>query len=212
MSAAAGPYSVKSLSEATWPDFEAFFTGGNGWDFCWCMALQRGKPSAVRARTRAEQAAINRADKHGLLLAGRAHGVLVYSGGRPIGWCQYGPRDELPALDRSRGRFARPDLGLPPEDWRITCFVVAKTHRRRGVATVALGAALDAIADHGGGVVEAYPLDPATSGTWGPGTRVDYGHFGTVSMFEARGFTRVGWLRPSNAIMRRTVPPPAGAT
>jgi hypothetical protein len=55
--------------------------------------------------------------------------------------------------------------------------------------------------------VEAYPLDPATAAGWGPGTRTDYGHFGTVSMFEAQGFTRVGWLRQSNAIMRRTIRP-----
>lgn len=194
------------LGSGTWPDFEYLFSQGNGWDSCWCTVMQRSRPG-VRCSTRAEVVAVNRRDKWEWLNAGRAHGVLVYAtDGMPIGWCQYGPPAELEALDRSRGRFAKPsDLDLPPEDWRITCFVVAKKYRRQGVATTALHAALEAIRAAGGGIVEAYPLDPATADGWGPGTRSDYGHLGTVSMFEAEGFTRVGWLRQSNAIMRRTL-------
>ncbi len=206
MSIGTPKYPTRSLTVDAWPDFEWLFTQGNGWDFCSCMALQRDWPLRPRCRTRAEQSAVNRRAKHDLLRQGRAHGVLVYADDEPIGWCQYGTRDELPVLDRPRGRFAKPrNDDLPAEDWRITCFVVAKPYRRQGVATAALRAAVDAIRGHGGGIVEAYPLDPATSAGWGPGTRVDYGHFGTVSMFEAASFTRVGWLRQSNAIMRRTV-------
>jgi GNAT superfamily N-acetyltransferase len=206
MSSQTTSFRTKLLSARTWPDFERLFSGGNGWDFCWCMAMQRDRPTGVKCETRAEQGALNHEQKRDLLRAHRAHGVLVYADGEPVGWCQYGPPSELPVLDRPRGRFAKPrDTGLPPEDWRITCFVVAKKWRRKGVATTALRAALAAIGRRGGGIVEAYPLDPATADTWGPGTRVDYGHFGTVSMFEAAGFTRVGWLKPSNAIMRRTL-------
>ncbi|MDQ3715818.1 MAG: GNAT family N-acetyltransferase [Actinomycetota bacterium] len=208
MSARASSFSTKNLTKKTWPDFETLFTQGNGWDFCWCVALQRDRPLTTGCRTRAEQSVVNQRAKRNLLLKGLAHGVLVYADGEPIGWCEYGPKDELPVLDRPRGRFAKPATGgLPDEDWRITCFVVAKKYRRQGVATVALQAAIASIRDHGGGVVEAYPLDPATSDRWGPGTRADYGHFGTVSMFEAEGFARVGWLRQSNAIMRKTVRP-----
>src|SRR5688572_657091 len=119
------------------------------------MALQRDRPLGARCETRAEQAALNHREKAALLRAHRAHGVLVYADGVPVGWCQYGRRDELPALDRRRGRFAKPrDTGLPAEDWRITCFVVAKKWRRRGVATTALRAALAAIRRRGGGIVE----------------------------------------------------------
>jgi GNAT superfamily N-acetyltransferase len=201
-------YATRTLTTQTWPDFVTLFTQGNGWDFCWCLALQRDRSATPRCRTRAEQSLVNRQAKQELLRAGRAHGVLVYAEGTPVGWCQYGPKDELPVLDRPRGRFAKPAVDhLPEEDWRITCFVVAKKHRRQGVATTALKAAIAAIRSQGGGIIEAYPLDPATSAEWGPGTRGEYGHFGTVSMFTAEGFTRVGWLRPSNAIVRRTVRP-----
>jgi GNAT superfamily N-acetyltransferase len=42
--------------------------------------------------------------------------------------------------------------------WRITCFVTSKKHRRRGVAGAALRAALEAIREKGGGLVEGYPV------------------------------------------------------
>ena len=45
-------------------------------------------------------------------------------------------------------------VALP--DYRITCIFVDRTHRRKGVAEVALGGALGLIAAAGGGVVEAY--------------------------------------------------------
>lgn len=206
VSATATSYRNRVLTAETWPDFEHLFTQGNGWDFCWCTVMQRDGPSAG-CHTRAERVAVNRRDKHEWFATGRAHGVLIYADDdTPIGWCQYGPPDELRALDRTRGRFAKPpDLDLPAENWRITCFVVAKKHRRQRVATAALRAAIEAIRAVGGGIIEAYPLDPATANGWGPGTRVNYGHLGMVSMFEAEGFKRVGRLWQSNAIMRRTV-------
>jgi ribosomal protein S18 acetylase RimI-like enzyme len=46
----------------------------------------------------------------------------------------------------------------PRAHWRITCFVTRKDHRRRGVATIALAAALNAIAARGGGWIEAAPI------------------------------------------------------
>lgn len=44
-------------------------------------------------------------------------------------------------------------------DWRITCFFVARTHRRAGVASVALAGALREIEWLGGGTVESHPED-----------------------------------------------------
>ena len=42
-------------------------------------------------------------------------------------------------------------------DWRIGCIFTGSGHRRSGVARATLGAALAAIRDAGGGLVEAYP-------------------------------------------------------
>jgi len=85
-------YRTEELSERTWPDFEKLFSGGGGWDFCWCMAHQRG-PHASRQefRTRAEVGVQNHQLKRKLVQQGQAHGVLVYADDEPVGWCHYDP-------------------------------------------------------------------------------------------------------------------------
>jgi ribosomal protein S18 acetylase RimI-like enzyme len=85
--------------------------------------------------------------------------------------------------------------------WRITCFVVDKNHRKSGVATVALRAALESIRNHGGGLVEAIPVSRTDQG---PG----YMYTGTVSMFEKAGFKTIGPFgagRTTTVLMRRTI-------
>lgn len=193
----AASYETKELSAATWPDFERLFSRGNGWDHCWCVAFQLcNRP---RSRTRAEAGVRNRRYKQALLEQGQAHGILVYSGGEPVGWCQYGPRSELPVST---------DPDSAGTGWRVTCFVVDRRYRRRGIAGLALRAALDSIRRRGGGVVEAQPIAAWTYGPAGTDHPVwiddvgavapAHGSFGnvstsgTVSMFEKEGFHAVG--------------------
>jgi ribosomal protein S18 acetylase RimI-like enzyme len=143
----------------TWPDFVRLFSQGSGWDFCQCMHFHRPRslPKEQRLRTRAERGARNRRQKRALVEQGRAHGILVYAKGKPVGWCQYGRREELPRIDNKRVYE-----GLAPDEtqrlWRITCFAVLKPYRKRGVASAALHAALESIRHRGGGLVEAYPI------------------------------------------------------
>ena len=59
------------------------------------------------------------------------------------GWCQFGPTDELPRTKHAKAH--REGLGALP-DRRITCFFVDRTARRAGVASTALGGALEEIA------------------------------------------------------------------
>lgn len=93
--------------------------------------------------------------------------------------------------------FARTDERF----WRITCFVVDKKHRGRGVASLGLEAALEAIRRKGGGVVEAYPVQKTDQGS-------NYLYSGTVSMFKRAGFKMIGPLgtgRNSTVVMQRTI-------
>ncbi len=153
-------YTTKELSKKTWPDFERLFSQKNGWDFCWCMHFHRPRslPKSQSLHSRAERGVRNRREKRELVEKGCSHGILVYAKGEPIGWCQYGPKEELPRFDNSRNyrglALERGKVNL----WRITCFVVDKKYRKRGVASVALKAALEAIRNKGGGLVEAFPL------------------------------------------------------
>jgi ribosomal protein S18 acetylase RimI-like enzyme len=144
---------------------------------------------------------MNRQQKERLVKNGRAHGVIVYANRESVGWCQYGPREELPRMDNARNY-----RNLAPKDekerlWRITCFVVDKNYRKSGVASTALEAALESIRKKGGGLVEAIPVRETDQG---PG----YMYTGTVSMFEKMGFKVVGPFgtgRTSTVVMRRTI-------
>ncbi len=195
---------TRELSEKTWPDLERLFSKpgiGDAW-WCWCTFHHTDSFTAEStARIRAERASMNRERKKELVEKGKAHGVIVYAeDGEPVGWSQYGPREELPRMDHSRSY-----RGISPRSegsiWRITCFVVDKKYRRRGVATAALRAVLESIKNEGGGVVEAYPVSKTDQG---PG----YMYAGRSSMFEKAGFKKVAHLgtgRTQTVLMRRKV-------
>lgn len=158
-------------------------------------------PENQQPRTRAERAVRNHRQKAKLVERGRAHGILVYAKGEPIGWCQYGPRDELSRIDNTQ-KYRK----LASEDdkdrlWRITCFVVDKQYRKLGVASAGLRAALEAIRKKGGGLVEAYPVSKTDQGA-------NYLYSGTVAMFERAGFKIVAPLgegRTTTVVMRRII-------
>ena len=203
--APASAYTTRELSLKTWPDFVRLFSQGSGWDFCQCMHFHRPRslPKEQWLRTRAERGARNRRQKRALVEHGCTHGILVYAKGEPVGWCQYGLREELPRIDNKRAY-----KGLAPDKvqklWRITCFAVLRPHRQRGVASTALGAALESIRRKGGGLVEAYPITRWLSGTFG-----NESTHGTRSMFVKAGFKPVapfgGTRFSSHVLMRRTI-------
>ena len=191
----------RELTPETWSDFERLFRGPGGNDQCWCMYYRREqsaeKEIAAYGVKRSGFHEHNRRRLQGLVDAGRAHGILAYSGDEAVGSCAYGRKEEFPKIDRGR---AYRKLQPPPEGaWRIVCFVVAVGHRRKGVAAAALRAALESIRSQGGGPVEAYPV---TGPRWGAGSL----WFGTVHMFEREGFRKVTPLGTS-VLMRKVVRP-----
>ena len=146
---------------------------------------------------RGRTAAQNRSEKQCRVREGRAHAALVYDGPACVGWCQFGPTDELPRIKHRRAYLA--DLGALP-DWRITCFFVDRKYRRRGVASTALGGALTEIARRGGGTVESYPEDSE-----GRSVSSSFLHNGTVSMFESHGFERTRRLGKHHWVLSKVV-------
>jgi len=76
----------------------------------------------------------------------------------------------------------------------VTCFVIRKGFRRRGIATALAQAAVDFARRRGARALEAYPMTTTQA------LLVD--HVGTHGMFVDAGFSEVG--RPSirRAVMR----------
>lgn len=185
--------SVKALDASTWPQFAELVERNNGvWGGCWCMGFH---PEGVgRTKTVAQ----NRSEKEGRVREGTAHAALVFDGETCVGWCQFGPADELPRI--KYGRVYRKGLAQPP-DWRITCFFVDKSHRRQGVAAAALDGALAEIARLGGGTVESHPETVA-----GRTVSSSFLFSATVELFERAGFARTRPLGKHAWLVTKVVP------
>jgi ribosomal protein S18 acetylase RimI-like enzyme len=128
---------------------------------------------------------------------GRVPGLLGYCGGEPVGWVSVAPRRDFGRVLRSRN--LKPAPGDPAGDvWSIVCFWIPRKHRRRGVSTELLDAAVAYAADRGAGTVEAYPIDTR-------GDRVSSAEVftGTLEMFERAGFTEVRRRADKRPIVQR---------
>ena len=185
-------YTTKMLSEKTWPAF-AKLVEDNGGIFggCWCIAFHLD-PKGPKTQCKPY-----RDTKEKLVREGRAQAAMVFEGENALGWCQFGRTPELPNIKNRKNYEAGLDK-LP--DWRLPCFFVGKGYRKRGVAKLALRAALEEIAKLGGGTVEAYPYD-----TDAVPTSSSFLHGGTVRMFLDAGFKQVRPIGKSQWVVRKTI-------
>ena len=193
-------YTTKELSEKTWPDFEQLFEThpGPGAYPCWCMYNHwcGSLDKADKLDSSVQRTLRNHREKRALVETGASHGILIYCQGQPVGWCQYGAAEELPRIESNpRYRMLVREAGTT-RLWRITCFVTHRKYRHRGIARRALKAALEAIQNRGGGMVEAYPIR-----RWGA-----YAEYrGTLSMFKTEGFKIVAPIGRNNVLVRRAI-------
>jgi GNAT superfamily N-acetyltransferase len=133
-----------------------------------------------------------------LSIEGRAHAALAFDDDVAVAWCEHGTPQELPNIYHRKEYEAGLDQ-LP--DYRLTCVFVDKSYRHRGVAGVALGGALDLIAQAGGGVVEAYPQD-----TDGQQVSASFLYNGTRRLFEQAGFSYDRRKGKYHCVMSKAVP------
>ena len=136
--------------------------------------------------------------KHLRVCEGRAHAAMVFDGECAVGWCQYGPASELRPQNKFKRKYEPGVVVIP--DWKITCFFVDKAYRGRGVSTLALAGALEAIAAAGGGLVEAYPEN--LDGRKVPGVFI---YLGTSPMFERHGFVKERQVAMHHWVMTKRV-------
>jgi GNAT superfamily N-acetyltransferase len=186
-------YTTKHLSPDTWDDFAALVEANNGvWGGCWCIGFH---PEGI---TKESTAAVNREAKRAHVDNRTVHQVLVYLDGSCVGWIQYGPPAEVATIKNPKA-YEKDLVEVP--DWRIGCVFTGSPHRREGVARAGLAAALTAIGEAGGGIVEAYPEQLEGRGP----QRGAYLHTGPESLFEEFGFVRDRRIAKWRWVMRKTV-------
>jgi GNAT superfamily N-acetyltransferase len=179
----------KPVTLEEWPDMQELF-GPNGADGgCWCMWWRIRRADFDRSHGET-----NRRAMEAIIRSGEVPGLLAYLDGEPIGWCSVAPREAFPVLDRSPTLKRVDDQPV----WSIVCFFVGRKHRRCGLEALLIEAAVDFAGSRGGRIVEAYPVDPATS-TFDAGSAFT----GTIETFRRLGFREVVRRSKRRAVLRR---------
>ena len=143
----------------------------------------------------------NKRAMHALVRSGRIPGLLAYLGDEPIGWCSIGPREDFPALQRSRSRAPVDDQPV----WSITCVYVARSHRRQHLSSRLIEAAAAFARSQGARIVEGYPVPPK------PGVAsTGYAFSGFIAAFAEAGFHECARRSPTRPIVRRHLGREAG--
>ena len=118
----------------------------------------------------------------------------------PVGWVAVEPRTEYPRL------LGLPTVwkGRPDEDkqddsvWAVTCFVVRKGYRRRGITYALAAAAVGYARANGARALEGYAMltQPGREITWGEL------HVGARQVFAEAGLAEVSRPSVRRAVMR----------
>ncbi len=172
------------LTAARWDDLEALFGPRGASGGCWCMWFR-----IPRSEFREQKGEGNRRAFRRIVASGRVPGILAYEGSAPVGWCAVEPREAYPAIAKRSPEADRPV-------WSVTCFYVARSHRRKGVTTALLRTAKAHVKKRGGKLLEGYPVLPRSA----PSTAFAYP--GYLSAFEQAGFRECARHSPTRPIVR----------
>ncbi|GAA1515245.1 GNAT superfamily N-acetyltransferase [Agromyces terreus] len=195
--AAASPLELRVLpaQQVPFADIETVFGTRGDPAGCWCQWYKipgsdwRESPAELAARLRTQ-----------IQTSDRGPGLVAYDGETPVGWCAVEPRPALPRLQRKRivaNGSDEPDFD-DDSVWAVSCFVVRRAHRRRGVGAALAEAAVVYAREQGARVLEAYAVDPSARAKPPAADLFP----GTVTMFERAGFVEVSRPTPSRAVMQ----------
>ena len=184
---------VRPATPDRWSDLvTAFGRRGEDPSWCWCRRFLQGSEPAGDNRE-----ALWQEIAHAVV----PPGLIAYVEDQPVGWTRVGPRSDFPGVSGNRA-LARV-LTDDPGTWWVTCFAVDSRHRRFGVGSALLKAAVVFAREHGATAVEGHPVDVAALSASRVGGSAVF--TGTVAMFSAAGFTEVVRTYPTRPVMRRLV-------
>jgi len=153
-------FGANSICRGCWCMHWRVEKGGKSWQACW------GEP--------------NRRAFLKLLKQGRVQGALAFAEDKPVGWCNFGPREDFPRLKRSRVLA----YTAAPETWSVNCFFIVAGWRKRGIAGALLTSAAKTAFERGARVLEAYPTPQKP----GQNLVAPFAWTGTRALFAKAGF------------------------
>ncbi|WP_328415943.1 GNAT family N-acetyltransferase [Micromonospora sp. NBC_00389] len=189
---------IVPANEASWDDLQEILGSADagrcqcqwfkvpGW--LWRASTPEGRVASFR-----EQTSCGEPD------APTTSGLVAYLDDHPAGWVAVEPRTAYPKLRNQRvpwlGRDEdRDDDGV----WAVTCLVVRKGFRGRGLTYPLARAAVDFARERGARSLAAYPMlaEAGKQITWGEA------HVGVRQIFEDAGFKEVSHPTLRRVVMR----------
>ena len=183
---------IRPLAPDLREDFLRFFEGeafadNPKWKSCYCQFLYVDHSKVTWSARTLEQ---NRESACDRIACSRMQGLLAYRNGQVVGWCNAAPR----ALLDSFADEPDPDADRLGQ---ITCFVVARDHRRSGFARALLDAACVSLREQGLSLAEANPSRGAATDA--------ANHYGPLSLYLSAGFTVVREREDGLCVVRRSL-------
>ena len=190
---------VVPANQASWADLEAVF-GDRDSGRCNCQRFKTRGWFWEQATDEQRRASLRDQANCDDPEATSTTGLVAYLRDVPVGWVAVEPRTEYPRL------LGLPTVwkGRPGEDkqddsvWSVTCFVVRKGYRKRGITYALAAAAVDYAQANGARALEGYAMltQPGKEITWGEL------HVGARQVFAEAGFTEVSRPSVRRAVMR----------
>lgn len=176
------------VTKSRWPDFETLFGEKGACGGCWCMLWRLRRKEFEQLKGEGNRRAMKT-----IIESGQKPGLLAYAGKQPVAWCSVAPREQFPALERSRILKKIDDEPV----WSISCFFIHKNYRKQGLGVRILEAVIQYVKKQGGQIIEGYPVEPRNDRTadvfvW----------TGLASFFRKAGFTECARRSDTRPIMR----------
>jgi len=147
----------------------------------------------TRKEFEAQKGEGNRRAMQRIVKSGEIPGLLAYCGKQPVAWCAVAPRENYPALERSRILKKIDDEPV----WSISCFFIHKDYRKQGLSVRILEAVTAYVRKQGGKIVEGYPVEPKKGKTADA-----FAWTGPASFFGKAGFVECARRSETRPIMR----------
>lgn len=190
---------VVPANEAAWGEILAVFGTADYAARCHCQRLKvqgwiwRDSTQEQRTAMLRAQTACGRPD------AATTSGLVAYVDDDPAGWVAVEPRTAYPKLRTSRIPWRGRSEDKDDHDvWAVTCFVVRKGYRGRGLTYHLAAATVDYARTGGARAIEAYPMvtQPGKEVTWGEL------NVGARQVFDEAGFREVTHPTTRRVVMR----------
>lgn len=186
-------HTIQKATAARWDDVTRVMGANGAYGGCWRSFWRLTNQEALVTSAEDNRAALQR-----LVCSDAPAGLLLYEDAEPAGWCSVAPHAAFPRLWHTKGiTIERPD---DASVWSVMCVYLTKGHRRRGLSSKLIDAAVAYASERGASIIEGYPVaDPSQGKPSGLAT-------GTIGMFARAGFTMQD-QPPSGrrVVMRRAV-------